>query len=80
MEIIALCSSLSIYGEMRSADQSDTIKIFENLVETASVKQYFKAEVLDSAAVVQAVVPKGSTNFRQYIFIEQISPEYPKPY
>ena len=28
--------SLSIYGEMRSTDKSDTIKIFENLVETSN--------------------------------------------
>ena len=58
--------SLPIYGKMRSTDKSDTIKIFENLVETSSVKPDFTAEVLDGATVVQAVVPKGSTNFGQY--------------
>ena len=52
----AYSSSLSIYGEMRSTDKSDTINIFENLVKTSSVKQDFTAEVLDGAAVVQAVV------------------------
>ena len=55
--------SLSIYGEMRSTDKSDTIKIPENVVETSSVKPDFTAEVLDGAAVVQAVVPKDSINF-----------------
>ena len=56
----AYSPSLSIYGEMRSTDKSDTIKIF---VETSSVKPDFTAEVLNGAAVVQAVVPKSSTNF-----------------
>ena len=51
---------------MRSTDKSDAIKIFENLVETSSVKSDFTSEVLDGAAVVQAVVPKGSANFGQY--------------
>ena len=51
---------------MRSTDKSDTIKIFEILVGTSSVKSDFTAEVLDGAAVVQAVVPKGSSNFEQY--------------
>ena len=41
---------------MQSTDKSDTIKIFENLVETYSVKSHFTAEVLDGAAV-QVVVP-----------------------
>ena len=58
--------SLSIYGEMHSTDKSDTIKIPENVVETSSVKPDFTAEVLDGAAVVQAVVPKDSINFGQY--------------
>ena len=58
--------SLSIYGEMRSTDKSDTIKIFESLVEKSSVKPDFTVEVLDGAAVVQTVVPKCSTNFGQY--------------
>ena len=51
---------------MRSTDKSDTIKIFENLVETSSVKPDFTAEVLDGATVVQAVAPKNSTKFWQY--------------
>ena len=55
--------SLSIYGEMRSSDKSDTLKIFENLVVASSVKPDFTAEVLDSATAVQVVVPKGSINF-----------------
>ena len=78
--------SLPIYGKMRSTDKLDTIKIFENLVETSSVKPDFTAEVLDGATVVQAVVPKGSTNFGQYCrnkfttyLFNKISPEYPKP-
>ena len=78
--------SLPIYGKMRSTDKSDTIKMFENLVETSSVKPDFTAEVLDGATVVQAVVPKGSTNFGQYCrnkfttyLFNKISPEYPKP-
>ena len=62
----AYSPSLSIYGEMRSTDKSDTIKIFENLVEISSVKPDFTAEVLNSAVVVQAVVSKGSINFGQY--------------
>ena len=45
---------------------SHMMKIFENLVETSSVKPDFTTEVLDGAVAVQAVVPKGSTNFRQY--------------
>ena len=36
--------SLLIYGEMLSTDKSDMIKIFENLVETSSVKPDFTAE------------------------------------
>ena len=51
---------------MRSTDKSDTMEMFENLVETSSVKPDFAGEKLDGAAVVQAVVPKGSTNFGQY--------------
>ena len=51
---------------MRSTDKSDTIKISENLVQTFNVKSDFTAEVLDGAAVVEAVVPKGLTNFGQY--------------
>ena len=51
---------------MRWTDKSDTIKIFENRVETSSVKPDFTTEVLDGAAVVQAVVPKGSTDIGQY--------------
>ena len=47
--------------QIRSTDKSDTIKIFENLVETSSVKPVFTEEVLDGAAVVQRVVPKCST-------------------
>ena len=58
--------SLSISGEMRSTGQLDAIKIFENLVETSSVKPDFTAKVLDGAAVMQAVVQKGSTNSGQY--------------
>ena len=57
---------LSIYGETRSTNKSDTIKIFENLVETPSVKSNFTAEVLDDATVVQALVLMVSTNFGQY--------------
>ena len=58
--------SLSIYGKMRSTDKSDTINIFKNIVETSIVKPDFTAGILDGAAVVQAVVPKGSTNFEQH--------------
>ena len=49
--------SLPIYGEMRSTDKSDTIKIFENLIETSSVKPDFTAEVLDGAAAVVEAQP-----------------------
>ena len=52
---------MSIYGEMPSTDKSDTIKTFKNLVETSSIKPDFTTEVLDDAAVVQAVVLKGSS-------------------
>lgn len=55
--------SLSIYDEMQWTDKSDTIKIFENLTETSSVKLDFTAEVIDGAAFEQAQVPKGSTKF-----------------
>ena len=48
---------------MCSTDKSDTIKIFENLAQTSSVKPDFIAEKLDGAAVVQAVVPKCLINF-----------------
>ena len=48
---------------MHSIDKSDAIKTFENLVETSCVKPDFTVEVLDGAVVVQALVPKGSTNF-----------------
>ena len=41
--------------QIRSTDKSDTIKIFENLVETSSVKPVFTEEVLDGAAEVQGV-------------------------
>ena len=51
---------------MRWTYKSDTIKIFENRVETSSVKPDFTTEVLDGAAVVQAVVPKGSTDIGLY--------------
>ena len=51
---------------MRSTDNSDMINLFENLVETVSVKPDITTEVLDGAAVMQAVVSKGSTNFGQY--------------
>ena len=51
---------------MRWTDKSDTIKIFENRVETSSVKPDFTTEVLDGANAVQAVVPKGSTDIGLY--------------
>ena len=51
--------SLPIYSKMRSADKSDTIKIFGNLAEASSVKPDLTAEVLDGPAVVEAVVPKA---------------------
>ena len=51
---------------MRWTYKSDTIKIFENRVETSSVIPDFTTEVLDGAAAVQAVVPKGSTDIGLY--------------
>ena len=70
---------------MRSTDKLDTIKIFENLVETSSVKPDFTAEVLDGAAVVQVVASKNCQILavlqeRVYCIIQQILPEYPKPF
>ena len=58
--------SLSIYGDIRSTDKSDTIKILENLVESCSTKPKFTAEILDGAAVVQAITPKVSPTFGRY--------------
>ena len=59
--------ALSAYGELRNSDtKSDILKEFATHVEPSKSCAQITAEVVGSAAAVQAVIPRESNNFEQY--------------